>query len=53
MAFGLGFDQAVLYLFQIGSEWCKEGRKGGKCNISCEGSNNIFNVYHISSFNMC
>ncbi|KAJ0171828.1 hypothetical protein K1T71_012591 [Dendrolimus kikuchii] len=23
-------------LFQIGSEWCKEGRKGGKCDISCE-----------------
>ncbi|CAH0714997.1 unnamed protein product, partial [Brenthis ino] len=23
-------------LFQIGSEWCKEGRKGGKCNVSCE-----------------
>ncbi|XP_046972517.1 uncharacterized protein LOC124539249 [Vanessa cardui] len=23
-------------LFQIGSEWCKEGRKGGKCNIACE-----------------
>lgn len=23
-------------LFQIGSEWCKEGKKGGKCDISCE-----------------
>ncbi|XP_068624200.1 lysozyme-like [Battus philenor] len=23
-------------LFQIGSEYCKEGRKGGKCNITCE-----------------
>ncbi|XP_059056336.1 slit homolog 3 protein [Achroia grisella] len=23
-------------LFQIGSEWCKEGRRGGKCEISCE-----------------
>ncbi|XP_069356129.1 uncharacterized protein Lrt [Maniola hyperantus] len=23
-------------LFQIGSEWCKEGRRGGKCNVSCE-----------------
>ncbi|XP_073961186.1 uncharacterized protein [Choristoneura fumiferana] len=23
-------------LYQIGSEWCKEGRKGGKCDISCE-----------------
>ncbi|KAM3962228.1 lysozyme-like [Aphomia sociella] len=23
-------------LFQIGSEWCKEGRRGGKCDISCE-----------------
>ncbi|CAH2058189.1 unnamed protein product, partial [Iphiclides podalirius] len=23
-------------LFQIGSEYCKEGRKGGKCDISCE-----------------
>ncbi|KAJ2938723.1 hypothetical protein O0L34_g3333 [Tuta absoluta] len=23
-------------VFQIGSEWCKEGRKGGKCDISCE-----------------
>ncbi|XP_028030701.1 lysozyme-like [Bombyx mandarina] len=23
-------------LFQIGSEWCKEGRKGGKCDIPCE-----------------
>lgn len=23
-------------LFQIGKEWCKEGSKGGKCNIACE-----------------
>ncbi|CAB3220875.1 unnamed protein product [Arctia plantaginis] len=23
-------------LFQIGSEWCKEGKKGGKCDITCE-----------------
>ncbi|XP_061384728.1 lysozyme-like [Danaus plexippus] len=23
-------------LFQIGSEWCKEGKKGGKCDIACE-----------------
>ncbi|CAG9792368.1 unnamed protein product [Diatraea saccharalis] len=23
-------------LFQIGSEWCKEGRRGGKCDITCE-----------------
>ncbi|XP_041971712.1 uncharacterized protein LOC121727785 [Aricia agestis] len=23
-------------LFQIGSEWCKEGRKGGRCNVACE-----------------
>ncbi|KAL4716778.1 hypothetical protein ACJJTC_001934 [Scirpophaga incertulas] len=23
-------------LFQIGSEWCKEGRRGGKCDMSCE-----------------
>ncbi|CAK1589700.1 unnamed protein product [Parnassius mnemosyne] len=23
-------------LFQIGSEYCKERRKGGKCDISCE-----------------
>ncbi|XP_045540154.1 lysozyme [Papilio machaon] len=23
-------------LFQIGSEFCKEGRKGGKCDITCE-----------------
>ncbi|CAH2211511.1 jg828, partial [Pararge aegeria aegeria] len=20
----------------IGNEWCKEGRRGGKCNVSCE-----------------
>ncbi|GBP16866.1 Lysozyme c-1 [Eumeta japonica] len=23
-------------LFQIGSDWCKEGKKGGKCGIACE-----------------
>ncbi|XP_045506990.1 uncharacterized protein LOC123703135 isoform X2 [Colias croceus] len=23
-------------LFQIGNEYCKEGRKGGKCNVACE-----------------
>ncbi|CAF4768644.1 unnamed protein product [Pieris macdunnoughi] len=23
-------------LFQLGNEYCKEGRKGGKCNVACE-----------------
>lgn len=31
------------YALQIGSEWCKEGRKGGKCDISCEGEHLVLN----------
>ncbi|KAF9803830.1 hypothetical protein SFRURICE_013107 [Spodoptera frugiperda] len=23
-------------LYQIPSEWCKEGKRGGRCNIKCE-----------------
>ncbi|KAH9640937.1 hypothetical protein HF086_003027 [Spodoptera exigua] len=25
----------------IPSEWCKEGKRGGRCNIKCEGENKI------------